>query len=177
MPADAAPPSEALKEEILTLLGENRIMCVATVRPDGCPQATMVGYLNDDLTLYFAVAGTSQKLSNIRRDPRVSIAIGHDAPNRIRGLSMAAQVSEVTDFQEITRINAILHARYPEQAVFAPREASAVVLKATPTLVSIIDLAKGPGHPRLVVLESETVVRPAEAGEPQPGAGPPAELG
>ena len=160
MSGDASPPNEALKQEILGLLAENRVMCVATLRPDGWPQATMVGYANDDLTLYFAVARTSQKLSNIQRDPRVSIAIGHDTPKAIRGLSMAARVTEVTDFEEVARLNAILHARYPEQTVFAPREASAALLKATPKVVSIVDLGKGPGHPRLVTLESETVVRP-----------------
>lgn len=92
---------------------------------NGWPQATMVGYVHDDLTLYFAVARSSQKLSNIWHDPRASIAIGHDTPQRIRGLSMAARVAEVTDLEQIARRNAILHARYPEQSVFAPREASA----------------------------------------------------
>src|SRR5665213_882310 len=93
-----------LKAKIIALLDENRVMTVATVRPDGWPQATMVGYAHDDLTLYFVVARTSQKLANIERDPRISIALGrlsieigqagHDG---IRGLSMAARVSEVTD--------------------------------------------------------------------------------
>lgn len=170
---------EALKQDVLRLLGENRIMCLATVRPDGWPQATMVGYVHDDLTLYFAVARSSQKLSNIQRDPRVSIAIGHDTPKRIRGLSMAAHVAEVTDLEEIARLNAILHARYPEQSVFSPREASAALLKATPKLVSIIDLSKEPGQPQLVTLEHETQVRPVEAGLVAPPAsyGPPANLG
>lgn len=161
MSGNASPPNESLKQQILALLAENRVMCLATLRPDGWPQATMVGYVNDDLTLYFAVARSSQKLSNIQHDPRVSIAIGHDTPKRIRGLSMAARVSEVTDFEEVARLNAVLHARYPEQMVFAPREASAAVLKATPRVVSIIDLDKGAGHPQLVTLETETVVRPA----------------
>ena len=179
MPEDASPPHESLKEDILALLAENRIMCLATLRPDGWPQATMVGYVHDDLTLYFAVARSSQKLSNIRRDPRVSIAIGQDTPERIRGLSMAARVTEVTDFEEVDRLNAVLHARYPEQAVFAPREASAALLKATPKLVSIVDLARGSGQPQLVTIESETLVRPAKGGspEPQPGFGPPGQVG
>lgn len=135
-------------------------MCIATVRPDGWPQATMVGYVHDDLALYFAVARTSQKLSNIQQDPRVSIAIGHDTPKRIRGLSMSARVTEVTDAEEIARLNIILRARYPEQSVFAPREASSALLKATPRIVSIIDLPRGAGQPQLVTLDRETTVRP-----------------
>src|SRR6185369_13282656 len=111
-----------LKAKVLELLDAHRIMAVATLRPDGWPQATMVGYIHDDLTLYFAVARTSQKFANIERDHRVSIAIGRDGPNTISGLSMAARAFEVTDFAEIERLNRLLHQRYPEQTVFAPRE-------------------------------------------------------
>lgn len=179
MPDTLSLSSDALKREVLTLLGENRTLCVATIRPDGWPQATMVGYIHDDLTLYFAVARSSQKFANILRDPRVSIAIGHDTPKRIRGLSLAARVTEVIDHAEIARINGLLHERYPAQTIFAPREASAAVLKATPLVVSIVNLARGPGKPQLVALESETRLRPVEQVEAAaPRAyGPPPDLG
>jgi general stress protein 26 len=150
-----------LKAQILRMLDENRIMSVATVRPDGWPQATMVGFAHDDLTLYFAVARSSQKLANIEHDPRISIAIGQDHADRIEGLSMAARVAEVTDLAEIQRLNSLISQRYPEQAVFAPREASSAVLRATPTLISVIDLTKGPGAPTLVEVARETFVRRA----------------
>ena len=92
---------------------------------------------------------------------------------------MAARVSEVTDYDEVARLNVLLHERYPEQGVFAPREASSALLKATPTVVSIIDLAKGPGQPQLVILESQTVVRPADGAVPaaERSFGPPGHLG
>ena len=40
-------------------------MTVATLRPDGRPQATTVGYMNDDLTLYFLCGLDSQKAKNL----------------------------------------------------------------------------------------------------------------
>ena len=61
-----------LQKLILKLMNESRIMTVATNRPDGWPQATVVGYVNDGLTLYCFVGRTSQKFSNIARDNRVS---------------------------------------------------------------------------------------------------------
>ena len=146
------------KAKIIELLNENRIMSVATVRPDGWPQATMVGYVHDDLTLYFAVARTSQKLANIKREPRISIALGHETPDRLRGLSIAADVAEVTDVVEIDRLNALILERYPAQRVFAPREASSAVLRAKPRLISIIDLPKSPGEPDLVEVGGDTTV-------------------
>jgi nitroimidazol reductase NimA-like FMN-containing flavoprotein (pyridoxamine 5'-phosphate oxidase superfamily) len=146
------------KAKILELLDENHVMSVATVRPDGWPQVTLVGYAHDDLTLYFAVARTSQKLANIRHEPRISIALGHDTAERIRGVSMAAHAAEVTDLAEVEHLNQLLLDRYPEQTIFWPRELSTAILRATPTVISIIDLAKGPGEPELVQVQAETTV-------------------
>jgi hypothetical protein len=39
-----ARTNASLKGRILALLGEHRIMTIATLRPDGWPQATTVGY-------------------------------------------------------------------------------------------------------------------------------------
>ena len=40
---------EAIKQKILTLLDQHRIMTIATLRPDGWPQATTVGYVSEDI--------------------------------------------------------------------------------------------------------------------------------
>ena len=53
------------KETILRLLAQHRIMTVATVRPDGWPQATTVGYASEGLLLYFLCSKQSQKAANI----------------------------------------------------------------------------------------------------------------
>jgi len=42
---------DTIKRKILGLLDAHRIMTIATLRPDGWPQATTVGYVNEDLTL------------------------------------------------------------------------------------------------------------------------------
>jgi hypothetical protein len=44
---------DEIRKKILALLEQHRIMTIATLRPDGWPQATTVGYANDGLTLYF----------------------------------------------------------------------------------------------------------------------------
>jgi nitroimidazol reductase NimA-like FMN-containing flavoprotein (pyridoxamine 5'-phosphate oxidase superfamily) len=155
--------SEDSKATILAILDENRIMSLATLRADGWPQVTMVGYAHDGLTLYCTVGLSSQKLANIARNPRVSIAIGQDQPKRLRGLSMSGRAVRVSEAEEIERLNRVIAGRYPEQTIFAPRETSCAVLRITPKLVSIIDLPKGPGLPRLVEVISKTIVRPVDA--------------
>lgn len=146
---------EDLIAKIGALLEEHRVMTVSTLRRDGWPQATMVGYVHDGLTLYFAAAVISQKVANIRRDGRVSIALGHDEPTRLRGLSIAARAEIVGDAAEIDAVSNLLGARYREQTRFSPRETASVLVRATPVVVSIIDLGKEPGsEPELISVSS-----------------------
>ena len=48
-----------LRQKILAILNEHRLMTVATNRPDGWPQATTVGYVNEDLIIYFLCGSQS----------------------------------------------------------------------------------------------------------------------
>lgn len=158
MSVSPKPSDDDLRSTVAAILDENSVMTVATLRPDGWPQATLVGYVRDDLALYFVVARISQKFENIQHDPRVSIALGHHAPGRLRGLSMAARAVEVGDQAQIEHLNAIMRDRYPGQSRLSPREASSVVFLATPSIISIIDLAEGPGEPQLARVDGETTL-------------------
>ena len=55
---------EEIKRKILKLLDQHRITTIATLRPDGWPQATTVGYANEALTLYFLCGPDSQKAAD-----------------------------------------------------------------------------------------------------------------
>ena len=54
-------------------------MTIATNRPDGWPQATTVGYVNDGFLLYCFVANNTQKHANILRDAEILEAARRDA--------------------------------------------------------------------------------------------------
>ena len=92
---------EALRSRILEVLGRQHIMTVATIRPDGYPQATTVNYIHDDLILYFATAATSQKAGNIKINNKVSVAIVDQAQDfyKLRGLSMSGTAARVQEKQ------------------------------------------------------------------------------
>jgi general stress protein 26 len=96
---------DILKSKILELSNEHRLMTVATNMPDGCPQATAVGYVNDGLTIYFLYSPQSQKAANLARDNRISLTIDHDVsdPMAITGLSMAAHAYPATDLTEVAK--------------------------------------------------------------------------
>jgi hypothetical protein len=141
------------KRRIIDLLDRHRITTMATNRPDGWPQATVVGYANDGLIIYCFIARDGQKYANIARDPRVSLAIANDYPQplQIKGLSMAARAVEVQDKGEIEHAGAILLRRYPEYKIMPrPDPAAVPMLRITPEIVSILDYSQGFGHSDLV---------------------------
>ena len=148
---------EAVRKKILTLLDQNRIMTVATLRPDGWPQATTVGYVNEGLTLYFFCGLDSQKASNLARDDRVSLTINPDPPQimDITGLSMAARARVVQDRAEAGKVLGMLPSKYPEQAslpVQMPKPEDVMIFRLTPTVISVLDYSKGFGHTELVIV-------------------------
>ncbi|MET3665769.1 pyridoxamine 5'-phosphate oxidase family protein [Caulobacter sp. 1776] len=138
VPAPLDP--EQAKARALDILAHGRLMTLATVRPDGWPQATVVNYLAEGLSLFFVVARNSQKLVNIARDPRVAIALGTDAQGAAVGLSMAARVSEVNDPVRIQALNRRIWGD-PDDQRFTPHPSGVAValLEARPVLVSLID--------------------------------------
>ena len=154
------------KRQIVDLLNEHRIMTIATNREDGWPQATVVSYGNDGLVIYCLIARDSQKYANIKRDPRVSLAIAKDYPQplQIKGLSIAATVSEVTDKGEIEHAAEIILQRYPEHRVMPRPDPHAVpTLRLTPEIVSILNYSKGFGHSDLVRVGDDDLAEFIEA--------------
>jgi len=154
------------KQKIVELLSTHRIMTIATNRPDGWPQATVVGYANDGIILYCFVARDSQKWTNISRDPRVSITIAHDYPQplQIKGLSLAGRAVEAADRGEIEHVTEILLKRYPEYKVMPrPDPAAVPMLRITPEVVSVLDYSKGFGHTDLVRVTDSDLAEFVEA--------------
>lgn len=146
---------EAMRDKILDLLGQHRIMTIATLRPDGWPQATTVGYANDGLTLYFLCGPDSQKAANLAHDDRVSLTIDHDTPQvmEITGLSMAARAQAVVDPAEAEKALRLLMQKYPEQDALPlpmPAPEDVRIFRVTPTVISVLDYARGFGHTDLV---------------------------
>jgi nitroimidazol reductase NimA-like FMN-containing flavoprotein (pyridoxamine 5'-phosphate oxidase superfamily) len=154
------------KQQIIDLLNQHRIMTVATNRPDGWPQATVVSYANDGLIIYCLISRDSQKFTNIKRDPRVSLAIAKDytQPLQIKGLSFAARAVEVADQGEIEHAAAVILHRYPEYKVMPrPDPAAVPTFRLTPEIVSILDYSKGFGHSDLVRVSDSDLAEFVEA--------------
>jgi nitroimidazol reductase NimA-like FMN-containing flavoprotein (pyridoxamine 5'-phosphate oxidase superfamily) len=133
----------------IEILDSHRQMAISTVRPDGWPQTTIVGYANDGWTLYFLIFRGSQKFANIERDDRVSIAVSSDASSlgQIKAVYAGAHAGEVTGEAERERAWQLLVQRHPNLEDFGvPSDAETALMRATCKHVSVLDYSKGIGH-------------------------------
>ena len=146
---------EALKGNIVDVLESQHLMALATVRPDGYPQATTVNYIHDGLTLYFASYATSQKVGNIRINPKVSVAIASETADfyKLRGLSLSGLAKRITDKQEAEELCLRLFRRLPQSRRFVPEDPKQLaVFEIEPVAISLVDYASGFGTSHLLEL-------------------------
>lgn len=142
--------------QIIRILDETFDMALATVRPDGFPLATVVTFVHDDLTIYFATEAASQKAQNIARNDKVSLTITppYETWSDIEGISLGGHARRITDAEECARIEQLMLDRFPEVAdmVAAETEASAF-FRIDPVVISLLDYRKGFGHAELIQVQ------------------------
>ncbi|CAN5385162.1 hypothetical protein BH10PSE1_BH10PSE1_29970 [soil metagenome] len=170
-PEPYPPIHGAAVETIARLLAHERLMSIGVNRPDGWPQVTTVGYINDGLNLYFVTSRESQKLANLQADPRVAISIHSSIEvGGAVGVSMAARAVEVRDSAEVERLNQMMFERWPMVSVYCPATSSVAIIQLKPELICAISASAGRSRTECFSLGDAA----AEAFPHQavPGAGP-----
>ena len=146
-----------MEQPAIGILNDNRIMTVATMRPDGWPQATIVGYANEGFQIYFLIYRTSQKFANISQDNRIAITVGHE-PTELRDVKAVyagCTVEEITDLGEKSRAWMLLAERHPKLTDLAPPQADEVAtMVARCRHVSVLDYSKRLGQTESLTIES-----------------------
>lgn len=90
------------ESEIEEFLAANMKVQIGTIGSDGAPHLTTLFYVLDEGRIAFWTYGASQKVLNLRRDPRVSVLVedGEDYLE-LRGVSMRGTARIVEDYEEI----------------------------------------------------------------------------
>jgi Uncharacterized stress protein (general stress protein 26) len=149
---------DALRSKILEVLRRHHTMTLATIRPDGYPQATTVNYIHDDLIVYFATAVTSQKAGNIKINNKVSVAIASQTQDfyKLRGLSMSGIATRVGEKQRAEELSLRLFRTLPQSKRYVPEDpnqlAVLAVYEITPVAIALVDYTSGFGKTYLVEL-------------------------
>lgn len=146
---------KVLRSKILEVLQRHHLMTLATIRPDGYPQATTVNYIHDEFTLYFATDAASQKAGNIRLNNKVSVAITDRTEDfyKLRGVSMSGNASRVCETQKAEELTLRLFRTFPQSRRFVPEDPKQLaVYEITPVAIALVDYASGFGTTHVVEL-------------------------
>jgi nitroimidazol reductase NimA-like FMN-containing flavoprotein (pyridoxamine 5'-phosphate oxidase superfamily) len=150
-----------MENDAIRILNKRRTMAISTVRPDGWPQTTIVGYANDGLLIYFMIFRSSQKFANIDRDQRISIAVGEEPAHlgKLQAVFASALACEVTDPDQRREAWKLLSERHPNLAEFdMPERKEAAVMRAQCKHVSVLDYTKGYGHADAFTVGADGVI-------------------
>ena len=145
-------------DKVIEILRDNRLASLATADPDGWPHGTLVGIANDGTRIYSIVAHNRQKLIDIERDDRVSLAIGRDVidPSSIKALAIKARAHTVDDPAERRKaIGLLLDKRPALKRLEDPDEIGSLVIVAVPEEIRLLDYSVGYGHSVLIKLDPD----------------------
>ena len=127
-------------------LREDHMAVVTTLNKDGSPQVTTIWYLfREDGTFIMSTPGRTQKVKNLRRDPRIAVCVGDER----RSVSLYGTVTVSSDQNVIRQDLEQLAARYiKEEAARAPALAfflqeGRVALHVKPVKVTEFSLDQG----------------------------------
>ena len=102
-------------DEIATFLQQRRTATMATIGPKGLPHLVAMWYGLIDGTLYFETKAKSQKVVNLRRDPRIVCSVEAGLSyDQLRGVSIegTATIIEDTDDDEYWAAGISVFERY-----------------------------------------------------------------
>lgn len=131
------------------ILNAHRTMAISTVRPDGWPQTTIVGYANRGFDIVFLIYRSGQKWANIQRDDRISIAVGSEPLelNALQAVYAGAHAAEIVDEAERMHAWEQLMQRHANLAgAHIPEASEGVFMRARCKYVSVLDFTQGLGH-------------------------------
>jgi PPOX class probable F420-dependent enzyme len=136
----AVAMSEAEIEEFLA--GDMKVQ-VATIGPDGTPHLTTLFYVLDEGRIAFWTYGASQKVKNLRRDPRISCLVedGEDY-FELRGVSIRGQARIQEDYEEVKVFGARMTQRMAGDADLGELGEQIVEQQARKRVVIVVEPGK-----------------------------------
>ena len=100
-------------DEVGAFLAAGRDLQVASINADGTPHLVTMWYVYDGEDLCFWTYGKSQKVVNLRRDPRITVLVATGEEYvQLKGVSLAGRAEIVEDPDEVLRYGEQVYERY-----------------------------------------------------------------
>jgi PPOX class probable F420-dependent enzyme len=119
-------PSSAPPESHIDLLERPLFAHLATVRPDGAPQSSVMWFAWDGSRLRLTHTKTRQKYVNLRHEPRVALSIA-DPDDEYRFLEVRGTVETVADDDADASFYQSLQHRYGQSYEITDQDTRVVV--------------------------------------------------
>ena len=104
---------EMSHDEVVEFLEQQRVVNIATVGPTGMPHVVAMWYALVDGAIWFETKAKSQKIQNLRRDPRISCLVeaGHTY-DTLRGVELEGTAEIVDDAERLWDVGVSVWERY-----------------------------------------------------------------
>jgi len=100
-------------DEISSFLEAGRDLQVASINVDGTPHLVTMWYAMQDGEIAFWTYGKSQKIINLRRDPRLTVLVATgEVYEQLKGVSIQGQAEIVDDPHDVLRYGEAVYERY-----------------------------------------------------------------
>jgi PPOX class probable F420-dependent enzyme len=100
-------------EEIEAFLEGGRDLQVASINADGTPHLVTMWYAMRDGEIAFWTYAKSQKVVNLRRDPRLTVLVATgEVYEQLKGVSISGRAELVDDPAEVLRYGEAVYKRY-----------------------------------------------------------------
>jgi PPOX class probable F420-dependent enzyme len=107
---DAIKMSDA---EMRSFLEEGRDLQVASINADGTPHLVTMWYVVRDGEIAFWTYAKSQKVVNLRRDPRLTVLVATgEVYEQLKGVSVTGRAELVDDPDDVLRYGEAVYERY-----------------------------------------------------------------
>lgn len=129
------------EDEVRAYLDEQKVINVASIGPNGRPHLAPLWYFPHEDGVATWTYGTTQKAKNLRRLPEATVLVEDgDSYEKLRGVSLEADVQIIEDTAEVTRLGIALTQRYaggkPGDPV--PAELSAFIAGQAPKRIGLV---------------------------------------
>jgi PPOX class probable F420-dependent enzyme len=104
---------EMSHDEVVEFLEQQRVVNIATIGPTGMPHVVAMWYALVDGAIWFETKAKSQKIRNLRRDPRISCLVeaGHTY-DTLRGVELEGTAEIVEDADRLWDVGVSVWERY-----------------------------------------------------------------
>jgi PPOX class probable F420-dependent enzyme len=130
-------------DEVQAYLAEQKILNVATIGPTGRPHLVAMWYEVINGKVSFWTFGKSQKIMNLRRDPRITCLVeSGDTYETLRGVELVGTARFVEDYDQILEIGKTVAAKYQGDVVLSEAALPFIEAQARKRIGVIVDVER-----------------------------------